>query len=296
MHSDFTLDQLTTFAAVVEEGSFSAAGRRLGRVQSAVSYAIAQLEDALGSTLFERTGRRPVLTEAGRRLAAETQLVLAQTRELTEAAARLRTAVEPSLRVSVDALYPSAQLVEVCVGFRERFGSTSLRIDVGLLSDVVAMVDSGAADLGACNLANANTAQLSVSHLGMVRLVPVCAPHHALATEPAPHSGALLERFVQMVHTERGAPDGADQGVLASRTWRVSTLTLKSQLIRAGLGWGSLPEAEAVQGLVDGSLVQLHPAPWPEGGHRVSLHAVHRRDRALGPAGQWFREQLMLAR
>src|SRR5690606_19458178 len=99
----YSLDQLAGFLAVVEEGSFSAAGRRLGRVQSAISYGIAQLESALGTQLFERGGHTPKLTDAGHRLAAEARLVLGQARELAECAAALRSGTEPELRVVVDA-------------------------------------------------------------------------------------------------------------------------------------------------------------------------------------------------
>src|SRR5689334_16060920 len=99
----YSLDQLAGFLAVVEEGSFSAAGRKLGRVQSAISYGIAQLESALDMQLFDRNGHTPVLTDAGHRLAAEAKLVLAQARDLAEVAARLRAGIEPELRVVVDA-------------------------------------------------------------------------------------------------------------------------------------------------------------------------------------------------
>jgi DNA-binding MarR family transcriptional regulator len=60
-----TLDQMRIFAAVAETGSFSAAARRLGRVQSAVSQSIAGLEDQLGVALFDRSGKTPKLTPGG---------------------------------------------------------------------------------------------------------------------------------------------------------------------------------------------------------------------------------------
>src|SRR5262245_2758845 len=112
--SPYTFDQLRGFLAVVDAGSFSAAGRRLGRVQSAMSYGIAQLEAALGTQLFDRSGRTPVLTTAGHRLAAEARLVLDQARELTECAARLQAGIEPELRVVIDVAYPNDRLLAVC--------------------------------------------------------------------------------------------------------------------------------------------------------------------------------------
>ena len=60
-----SLDQIRTFIAAADEGSFSAAGRRLGRAQSVVSQTLANLEGQIGVRLFDRTGRYPVLTADG---------------------------------------------------------------------------------------------------------------------------------------------------------------------------------------------------------------------------------------
>ena len=72
-----SLDQLRTFIAAADEGSFSAAGRRLGRAQSVVSQTMANLESQLGVRLFERSGRYPVLTAEGRTLLADARAVIA---------------------------------------------------------------------------------------------------------------------------------------------------------------------------------------------------------------------------
>src|SRR5437667_12133428 len=71
-----SLDQLTVFLTVVETGSFAAAGRRLGRATSAISYAIANLEMQLGISLFDRERtRKPTLTEAGKAVLSEARTV-----------------------------------------------------------------------------------------------------------------------------------------------------------------------------------------------------------------------------
>ena len=61
-----TLDQLRALIAVAETGSFSAAARKLGRVQSAISQTIQSLEDTLGVELFDRAAKTPKLNETGR--------------------------------------------------------------------------------------------------------------------------------------------------------------------------------------------------------------------------------------
>ena len=73
-----SLEQLKILLAAAETGSFSAAARKLGKAQSVVSTAIANLEIDLALTLFERSGRYPQLTEAGRRMVAEATTLLPQ--------------------------------------------------------------------------------------------------------------------------------------------------------------------------------------------------------------------------
>lgn len=71
----FAADQVPLFLAVLDAGSFSAAARRLGRVPSAVSMAIAQLEAELDLQLFDRSGREPVPTAAARALEPQARLL-----------------------------------------------------------------------------------------------------------------------------------------------------------------------------------------------------------------------------
>ena len=74
----FTLDQLRALVAIERAGNFSAAGRELYRATSAVSYAIKNLEDQLGVTLFDRRGRQAKLTDVGRCVLQEAHVVLGQ--------------------------------------------------------------------------------------------------------------------------------------------------------------------------------------------------------------------------
>ena len=75
---NWTIEQLRAFVTAAEKGSFSAAGRAMGKAQSVVSTHIAMLEDSLGVELFDRSSRSPVLTQAGRALLPEAHAVLRQ--------------------------------------------------------------------------------------------------------------------------------------------------------------------------------------------------------------------------
>ena len=93
--------------AIVETGSFAAAARVLHRVPSAVSYTVKALEEALGVPVFDRSGHRAVLTDAGRRVLEASKEVLRQARALDGLARSLVDGWEPELQVVLDGLYLS---------------------------------------------------------------------------------------------------------------------------------------------------------------------------------------------
>src|SRR3954466_12013275 len=71
-----SIDQFVIFVAIVDEGGFAAAARRLNRAQSAITYAIQKLEDQSGLQLFDRSGYRPSLTDAGSALLPRARRIL----------------------------------------------------------------------------------------------------------------------------------------------------------------------------------------------------------------------------
>ena len=76
MLNALTLDQLLVLITIEETGSFSAAGRKLRRAQSAISHAVQSLENIQQVQLFDRAGKVPKMTDAGRVLAQQARQVL----------------------------------------------------------------------------------------------------------------------------------------------------------------------------------------------------------------------------
>src|SRR6267154_526975 len=114
-----TLNQLRTFVSVCDEASFSKASRHLQRAQSAISHAVSALEATLGVTLFERTGRKPELTSAGRLLLADARAVIARTEELKTRAKWINESGAPVLSLAVDNYFPRAALIAALVELRK---------------------------------------------------------------------------------------------------------------------------------------------------------------------------------
>lgn len=290
-----SLDQLRAFVTVAEEGSFSAAGRKLGRVQSAISAAMQHLEEELGLDLFDRRTKIPRLTDQGALVLAAARRVLAEVDDLGRLTAGMNQGLEASVSLCVDALFPLSALITVCSAFEKRFPAVDLRIDTQLMAAVGARVRSGAATLGLVS-PEGIVPGLERRALGTVRMLPVVSARHSLAGVRGRIPQKVLEQEVQIVLSERDGEeagrDGKDVAVVASRTWRVADLHTKHMLLRAGLGWGNLPEHAIRDDLAKKRLVRIRPAMWTEDEHVLSISAIYRRDAAFGPAHTWMLEEL----
>jgi DNA-binding transcriptional LysR family regulator len=293
---DLTLDHWRVFLSVVDEGSFSAAARKLRRVQSAVSHAIANLEALTDRTLFDRSAHTPTLTPAGQALVPHARRLLEDADALAALARRPSDGVEPRLAVVIDAVFPTTGVVAMARGFAKAFPHTELALRTESLSAVTALVRAGRADLGVC-LPPADVTGLEATHLGEVRMVPVVHKRHPLAAVRGALRARSLEDHVQIVLSERQGDDvdvdgdggTPDQGVLSARVWRVLDLETKQALIAAGLGWGMLP-SHRVAGRTD--LVVVDIAAWGRDRFRLDLSLVSRQGVAPGPAALFVRDAL----
>jgi len=284
-----SLDHLRIFLAVVEEGSFNRAARKLGRAISVVSYAIQQLEAQLDTRLFDREGSsRPRLTEAGRALHAYACTISDDVDALLAKARSLRQGLEAELSLAIDVMVPGNMLARLLRDFQERFPSVPLRLHVEALGGIAALILDGRATFGIAGPDIINDPELERETVGGVALVPVAAPDHPLARLGTIPPGEA-RKHLQLVLTDR-SPLTADRDffVLSPRSWRLADLGAKHALLREGIGWGSMPRHVVADDLASGALVELEV---PE--RRLTdyaLVALWRRDSPPGPAAYWVLE------
>jgi DNA-binding transcriptional LysR family regulator len=292
-----TIDQLRTLRAVAEEGSFAAAARKLGRVQAAVSQSIDRLEAQLGLRLFDRSGRAPRMTRQGEAVADAAAHVQREVYALDALVASLKQGAETSLSIVVDAMFPTASLVAFAREFAAEQPAVTLVLLTELLSAVTAQIRQKRATWGIA-MEDADMSDLERRHLASVRLVPVAAPSHPLASYRGSIDGAALGRAVQIVLGERGesAPSAesprADHGILSPKTWRVLDLGTKHAFIAGGLGWGQMPEHVVRSDLAAGRLVELHLEAWGPQAVSRGLLLVWRRGQVMGPVARWAEKRL----
>ncbi len=282
-----TLDQLRVWIAVVEAGGFAAAGRRLGKVQSAISQSVATLEDALGIVVFDRGAGKGALTAAGAALFPQVRGVLASVARLGGHAQALEAGREAELSLVCDAVFPQAVLVALASALTLRFPDVALRTETEVLQGVVQRVVAGACRLGVVGPDVEVPESLERTLVGSVQMIPVVAPNHPLAGR-VPADPGLSEHVQVVLQSAHGSSASApDRAVLSPRTWRVGDLSTKAALLRAGLGWGNLPAPEIELDLQRGTLVRLQVAAWGEHAHDLGLSLIHRRDQGLGPVSRW---------
>lgn len=287
-----TFDQMRIFLAVVDTGSFAAAGRKLNRAVSVISYGIVNLEAQIGLLLFEREGsRKPKLTTAGRALLAEARTVNQGMDGFRAKVKGLLDGLEAEVDVAVDVMLPSARLGKVLREFRIAFPTVSLRLHTETLGAVTAMVLDGTAVIGISGPLAAGVQGVECSAAGSVPMVPVAAPDHPLSLMDRIAPGAGRDH-IQLVLTDRSRfTDGQDFSVMSPHTWRLADLSAKHALLREGIGWGNMPLPMIEPDLVAGTLVRLRMPDHVGGIYRFA--GVWRRDTPPGPAGSWLLDQFV---
>ena len=177
-----TLDQLRTFIAAVDEGSFSAAGRKLRRAQSVVSQTLANLEAQLGIKLFDRSARYPRLTEEGRSLLPDARAVAEDIDGFKARAKAMREGLEPELAVAVDVMYPMDCLARAAAHSRKTYPHTPLRLYVEAIGAVIQPVLDRLCSIGIAGSLPIITDELQSEPLTELAFVTVVSPFHPLAT------------------------------------------------------------------------------------------------------------------
>ena len=287
-----TLDQLRIFLAVVDEGSFNGAARKLNRAVSVISYGIANLEAQLGVALFEREGsKKPKLTEAGRAVLSNARGIANDVDGLRAKVRGLLEGLEPEVAIAVDVLVPFQRVAAILREFQMAFPTVALRLHAEALGAVAALVLDGTAQLGIGGPVIADDPAFDRLSAGSVELIPVATPDHPLAQMSKPAAGAA-RTYTQLVLTDRSPlTSGRDFGVMGSRTWRLADLGAKHALLLEGIGWGNMPR-DMVQADIDhGKLVELDLPDYRAGNYALS--ALWRRDTPPGPATRWLLDRFV---
>jgi DNA-binding transcriptional LysR family regulator len=287
-----SLDQLRVLVTIADAGSFSAAGRALGRAQSAISQAVATLEELQGVTLFDREGYRPRLTDVGRVLAEQARLVLASAARFEAVAANNRKGLEPELAIAIDPLVPTAPLIESVRALGVEFPDLPVSFSTEGLGGSLRRLREASAALAICLLLPTVPDDIIAYPLLRIRLRAVVAPQHPLARLKRAATLADLGEHVQLVLSDPAAPSGERYGLISPRLWRFVDLGRRLDFLLAGFGWCRMPDHLVAAPIAASQLVSLSIEDDPAPRDALTIYAAHRRDHILGPAGRWLLDML----
>lgn len=265
-----TPDALVMVDTIARTGSFAAAARELGKVPSALTYSVRQLEDALDVLLFDRRSRQAQLTAAGHELLNEGRRLLAEIDAVANRVRRVAAGWESQLTIAIDDVIARRAVFDLCEAFytldpQGRGGvragggpGTRLKLRTEVLAGTWEALVSGEADLAIGVPAPPSPPRgIATEVLGTLTMVFTVAPHHPLATHDGPisDSEALRWRAVAVADSaQRLAPITVNllpgQDVLT-----VDTIADKLELLRRGLGCGYLPLSLARAFIDRGDLV-----------------------------------------
>jgi DNA-binding transcriptional LysR family regulator len=288
-----SLDQLRTFIAAVDEGSFSAASRKLLRSQSVISETVGNLEDQIGVALFDRSGRYPKLTPAGMVLLTDARSIIAGVDFMKSRAKGMAAGLEPELSVVIDVFYPIDAITQVAKEFRDRFPGVALRIYVEALGAAIQPVLDGRCSVGVIGSLPVIPDTLTNERLPSIGFLMVAAADHPLASYKGKIPKDILSKHTQIVLTDRTElSSGREMGVMSPTTWRLADLFAKHHFLLNGLGWGGMPLHIVQNDLSEGKLVVLGIEDVPPEGLNLAMSAVWQTKAPPGPAGRWFIERL----
>lgn len=282
------LDHVKAFEAVVRTGSFSAAARDLNKAQSAISYGVAQLESQLGVVLFDRSGHRARLTEAGEAVLEQGRRLLEAATRVEELATRIGDGYEPRLKIVLDGIVPQRPIMRVLKTLADEQHSTQIQVKVEFLGGVQYRFEQEGADIMIVKNFDGGPTY-TTTPLPTIESVLVCSPTHPLAGIRDVTLTALHE------HVELSVHDSSEVGAAHDPTsfggWRIFYLSdfySKRQALRLGLGFGWMPVMMAADDLETGALVEVDFVS----GSRYAFvpRLVLRANRPLGRTAQRFVE------
>ena len=272
---------LQAFVQAATQGSFSAAARKLGKSQSTVSAAVASLEIDLNVLLFDRSSRKPTLTAAGHVLLQRAEQVLEASSRLELAASQLSQGLEPKLSIAMSDTYQSDRFEIALSAFEQRYPDLELECLIAECDDLIALVQSGRAQIAFIEKQEAYPPDLTCSTVEeRTEIALFVSPRHPLAQQDNISVQALQQhrelRLASIINPNETRASG--------RVWSAPSYLMLMEMAQLGFGCAPIPRW-LVERFGGGQLVELKARSWPRS---VAVDALWSRQHSPGPAGSWL--------
>ena len=234
-------EALTAFAEAATLGSFSAAARKLGKSQSTVSHAIANLEIDLGLKLFDRSSRKPALTAHGQVMLGRVQDILAASDRLDRSASQLGGGLEATLSMVWSDTYQSHRFEENLTAFEQRFPDLTFESLMAEHGDLVSLVQSGRAQIGVVaaqasyppDIGSATLAEQSEITLFVAKTHPLASLKDITPVLLSQHRELRLNPWLQ----DQPRGNGVAAAPVSRRIWLAPSYLMLLEMAVLGFGW-----------------------------------------------------------
>jgi DNA-binding transcriptional LysR family regulator len=257
-----TIEVLETLDAIDRRGSYAKASEELNKATSAVSYAVQKLEEQLDIALFQRQGRRSVLTPAGQLILQEGRKILLATSRLANTAKEVATGWEPKIRVAMESTLNSPVLFKVLAEFLKEHETIEVDLSESVLNGGWEALDQDRIEL-IVGVPGPVPLQKGFRAIPIADsdLIPVIATSHAQASL-AQDAKALTEILPKLrriiIHDTSKFEISRSEGLSsAGQTFYVQNIDQKLEAILAGIGIGHMPRTRIQRYLDSGELKEL---------------------------------------
>ncbi|WDE01246.1 LysR family transcriptional regulator [Thalassomonas actiniarum] len=286
----YNIEQLNMLVHSAELGSFSACARKLGKVQSAISQGIANLEIDLDVVLFDRSTRKPTLTRDGERIYTYAKAVLHQVLELEKVALATSKAEEPIVKLAFDSALFTPKLSKLLQQFSEHFPHTGLEVITVASTDIASYVESGKADIGIIFADLAFNRNVDLCFIGNLSFYGVCHPQHVLSSKKELNAGDLIPHRQLLLRGEHGN-ELQHFAAISATLWWANSFDAILALVKQNIGWAYLPRHMVASLITDKQLHQLpmifDHKPW-----NLPVDVITAKGASFGPALNYLFEGL----
>jgi DNA-binding transcriptional LysR family regulator len=255
-----TIEALTVIDAIEQRGSYAAAAEQLNKVPSALSYVVQKLEQQLQVTIFQKQGRRSMLTPAGKHLVREGRQILTAIEQLSDKTKNIANGWEPKLNIAIDSILDSAPIFAVLNQFLLEHPLLEIDISEEVMNGAwEALVEDKVDLLIGAPAPIPQQKGIHAVKIATFERVFVVSKHHELAHAKQPLTNTqIAEHRTVVVHDSAQTYIPWTAGILAeSKYFYVPTIEYKIKAQLAGIGCGFLPKTRIQAYLDSGELIAL---------------------------------------
>ena len=256
------INQINAFLAVAELESFSLAAERLHITQPAVSKRIRQLESIVNASLFDRIGKRSIMTPNGRAFKPHAERILSELKLFRSGISQQQSTPSGSLSFATSHHIGLHRLPQTLREFKIRYPRVDLDLHFMDSEDACSAVANNELELAIVTLPEQDDERLNCEAVWIDQLVVVLAGDHPLALEPGvsptdllqhpailPSSGTFTRKIINNLFAETG-----DQLNIVLETNYLETIKV---MVSANLGWSILPQSMVDETLASHQLIDL---------------------------------------